>query len=66
MDLIVQTKSKKEEKVVQAFLDSLDISYFTETQEEMALHKAMEEGKKSRRLTLKEQREFIQALRAAR
>jgi len=66
MDLIVKTRNKKEEKIVQAFLDSLDIDYFTEIQEEKALYKAMQEGKKTRHLTQKEKEVFINSLKNAR
>lgn len=66
MDLIVKTRNKKEEKIVQAFLDSLDIDYFTEIQEEKALYNAMKEGKKTRRLSQKEQEAFINSLKSAR
>lgn len=66
MNLIVKTRNKKEEKIVQAFLDSLDIDYFTEIQEEKALYKAMQEGKKTRHLTQKEKEVFINSLKNAR
>lgn len=66
MDLIVKTKNKKEDKIVQAFLNSLDIDYFTEVQEEKALYKAMQEGKKTRRLTKKEKEAFVNSLKNAR
>ena len=66
MDLIVKTRNKKEEKIVKAFLDSLDMDYFTEIQEEKALYKAMQEGKKTRRLTQKEKEAFVNSLKNAR
>lgn len=66
MDLIVKTRNKKEEKIVKAFLDSLDMDYFTEIQEEKALYKAMRVGKKTRRLTQKEKEAFINSLKNAR
>lgn len=66
MDLIVKTKSKKEEKIVQAFLNSLEIDYFTEVQEEKALYKAMLEGKHTPRLTQKEKNAFLDSLKNAR
>ncbi len=66
MDLIVKTKNKEEEKIVQAFLDNLDIDYFTEAQEEKALYLAMKEGKKTKKLTKKEQETFFKSLKNAR
>lgn len=66
MDLIVRAKNKKEEKIVQAFLHSLDIDYFTEVQEEKALYRAMQEGKKTKRLTRKEKEAFVYSLKNAR
>ncbi len=65
-ELIVKTKNKREEKVVQAFLDSLDIGYYTEAQEEKALYRAMQVGKKTRRLTPKEKEAFLKMLKNAR
>lgn len=66
MDLIVKAKNKKEEKIVQAFLNSLEIDYFTEVQEEKALYNAMLEGKKTERLTQKEKEAFVNSLKNAR
>ncbi len=65
MDLIVKTKNKREEKVVQAFLNSLEIDYFTEVQEEKALYKAMQEGRKTSILSPKERDSFIRLLKKA-
>lgn len=66
MELIVKTKNKEEEKIVQAFLDNLDIDYFTEAQEEQALYLAMKEGKKTKKLIKKEQESFLKSLKNAR
>lgn len=65
MDLFVKTRNKKEEKIVKAFLNSLDMDYFTEIQEEKALYEAMKEGKQTRRLTQKEKESFIKSLKNA-
>lgn len=62
MDLIVKTKNKKEEKIVQAFLSSLDIDYHSEAQEDKALYKAMSEGRKTRKLTAQERARFLKIL----
>lgn len=64
-DLVVRIKNKKEEKVVKAFLDSLEIDYLTEVQEEQALYNAMEKGKKSKLLTTKEKQNFLIKLKSA-
>lgn len=64
-DLIVRIKNKKVEKVVKAFLDSLEIDYLTEVQEEQALYNAMEKGKKSKLLTTKEKQNFLNKLKSA-
>ena len=66
VELIVKAKSKTEERIVQAFLDSLEIDYYTEVEEDKALYKAMMKGKKTRRLTQKEQEDFVKSLRRAR
>jgi hypothetical protein len=47
-ELVVKPKNKKEEKVIKALLESLEIEYLTEVQEEQALYKAMQKGKKSK------------------
>ncbi len=64
-ELVVKTKNKKEEKVVKAFLESLDIEYLTEVQEEQALYKAMQKGKKSKQLTANEKASFLKKLKSA-
>ncbi len=55
-------KNKKEEKIVQAFLSSLDIDYHSEAQEDKALYKAMSEGRKTRKLTAQERARFLKIL----
>ncbi|MBY0476015.1 MAG: hypothetical protein K2Q24_00070 [Chitinophagaceae bacterium] len=64
-ELVIKTKNKKEEKVVKAFLESLEIEYLTEVQEEQALYKAMQKGKKSKTLTAKEKVSFVKKLKSA-
>lgn len=64
-ELVIKTKNKKEEKVVKAFLESLEIEYLTEVQEEQALYKAMQKGKKSKTLTEREKVSFVKKLKSA-
>lgn len=62
-EIIVKTKTKKQERVVKSFLESLDIKFMTEAQEEAALYKAMLKGKKTKSLSAKEQDAFIKKLK---
>lgn len=62
-EYIIKAKSKNEEKVVKAFLSSLDIDYYTEVQEEEALYKKMQVDRKTRLLNQKEN--FIKQLQSA-
>lgn len=48
-ELVVKSKNKKEEKLVRAFLESLEIEYATEIQEDQALDNAMQQRKKSKK-----------------
>lgn len=61
-EYIVKTKNKKEEKVVEAFLHSLQIDFYTEAQEEEALYKKMQKDRKSRLLNPNEKEDFISSL----
>jgi spore germination cell wall hydrolase CwlJ-like protein len=61
-ELIVKTKNKKEEKIVEAFLSSLDINYHTQAQEHAAIYKAMKNGRKSKLLSEKKKDTFIKSL----
>ena len=61
-EYIVKTKSKKEEKVIEAFLSSLDIDFHTQNQEDAALHKVMTEDRKTPLLNKHEKEDFIQQL----
>ncbi|MEQ1798807.1 MAG: hypothetical protein ABL872_12700 [Lacibacter sp.] len=64
-ELVVKTKTKKEEKIVKAFLESLEIDYMTEAHEEQALYNAMQKGKKSKLLTAKEKDAFLKKIKSA-
>ena len=60
--IIIDTKNKKKEKLIQAFLNNLEVDYYTEAQEEEALYNAMKKGKKSKILSLDEKRDFLKSL----
>lgn len=64
-EYIIKTKNKKEEKVVKAFLSSLDIDFYTEEQEEEALYRKMKTDQKTRLLTETEKENFIKQMKAA-
>ncbi len=64
-EYIIKTKNKKEEKVVRAFLSSLDIDFHTEAQEEEALYNKMQMDRKTRLLNQNEKENFIQQLKSA-
>jgi hypothetical protein len=64
-EYIVKTKSKKEEKVVEAFLSSLEIDFHTQEQEDKVLYKTMEEDRKTRLLNEDEKATFIEQLKSA-
>ncbi|MEO7294018.1 MAG: hypothetical protein ABIW34_12995, partial [Ginsengibacter sp.] len=55
-------KNKKKEKLIQDFLNNLEVDYYTEAQEEEALYNAMKKGKKSKLLSLDEKRDFLKSL----
>ena len=60
--IIIDTKNKKKEKLIQAFLNNLEVDYYTEAQEEEALYNAMKKGKKSKLLSLDEKKDFLKSL----
>ncbi len=60
--IIIDTKNKKKEKLIQAFLNNLEVDYYTEAQEEEALYYAMKEGKKSKLLSQNEKKDFFKSL----
>ncbi len=64
-EYIVKTKSKKEEKVVEAFLSSLEIDFHTLAQEDEALYKVMEEDRKTPLLNKQQKEEFLKQLKSA-
>ncbi len=64
-DYIIKTKNKREEKVVKAFLSSLDIDFYTEAQEEEALYKKMTRDQQTRKLNETEKEDFIKQMKSA-
>ena len=62
MTLIVETKNKAQEKALKAFLNSLQIGYRTEAEDDEALYAAMVKGRTSKLLTKTEKLSFIKSL----
>ena len=62
MTLIVETKNKAQEKALKAFLNSLEIGYRTEAEEDAALHAAMVNGRKTKLLTKSQKLSFLKSL----
>lgn len=60
--IVIDTKNKKQEKIIQAFLDSLEVNYYTDAQEEQALYNAMRKGKKTKLLSTEEKKQFVNSL----
>ena len=60
--IIIDTKNKKQEKLIQAFLNNLEVDYYTEAQEEEALYNAMKKGKKTKLLSSDEKKAFLRSL----
>jgi hypothetical protein len=65
MSLIINPKNKQQEKVVRAFLSSLNISLYSEAEEEAVLANAMQKGRKTALLNKAEKVEFIRRLKQA-
>ncbi len=63
MTFIVTPKNKKEEKIVKAFLTSLQIGFHSEAEEDAALHNVMQKGRKSALLSKTEKSAFIKRLK---
>ena len=62
MTLIIETKNKAQEKVLKAFLNSLEIGYRTEAEEDAALYAAMVNGRKTKLLAKSEKLSFVKSL----
>ncbi|MEP6584540.1 MAG: hypothetical protein ABJA90_09750 [Ginsengibacter sp.] len=65
MSIIITPRNKNQEKIVKAFLSSLDIRYHSEMEEDAGLFRAMQKGRKSRLLSESEKGEFIKRLKQA-
>ncbi|WP_026769116.1 hypothetical protein [Asinibacterium sp. OR53] len=65
MTLIINPRNKQQEKVVKAFLSSLDIGFYSEAEEDAALVNAMQKGKKTALLTKTEKADFLKRLKQA-
>ena len=66
MTLIVNPKNKQQERVIRAFLSSLEIGYYSEAEEDKAMHNAMQKGKKTALLSKAEKTDFLKRLKQAR
>ncbi|MCW3106583.1 MAG: hypothetical protein JWQ09_1089 [Segetibacter sp.] len=64
-EYIIKTKSKKEEKIVKAFLSSLDIDFYEEQKEEEGLHRKMQIDRKTPLIRPDEKESFVQQLKSA-
>ena len=63
MTFIVTPKNKKEEIVLKAFLTSLSIGFHSESEEDAALYKAMQKGRRTALLSKDEKAAFIKRLK---
>lgn len=65
MTLIIKPKNKQQEKVVRAFLNSLNIGFHSEAEEDAALVSAIQKGRKTPLLNKAEKAEFLRRLKQA-
>jgi len=65
MALIINPKNKQQEKVVRAFLSSLNIGFHSEAEEDAALASAIQKGRKTALLTKTEKTDFLRRLKQA-
>jgi hypothetical protein len=65
MTLIVTPKNKQQEKVIKAFLSSLQIGFYSEAEEDAALFNAMKKGRKTALLNKTQKTVFLQRLKQA-
>lgn len=65
MSLIINPKNKQQEKVVRAFLTSLNIGFYSEAEEEAALAAAIQKGRKTPLLNKAEKADFLRRLKQA-
>lgn len=65
MALIITPGNKQQERIVRAFLNSLKIGFYSETEEDAALYAAMQKGRKSQLLNSSEKKIFLNKLKQA-
>ena len=65
MTLIINTRNKQQEKVVKAFLSSLNIGFHSEEEENAALVNAIKKGRKTTLLNKTEKANFLKSLKQA-
>ncbi|MBY0482131.1 MAG: hypothetical protein K2Q21_12295 [Chitinophagaceae bacterium] len=63
MALIINPRNKQQEKIVRAFLSSLNIGFHSEAEEDAALVNAMQKGRKTALLTKTEKGNFLKRLK---
>lgn len=63
MTILVNPKNKKEEKIIKAIMQSLDISFHTEEDEDAALQVAMQEGRNLPLLNQSQKENLLKKLR---
>jgi len=66
MSLIINPGNKQQEKVVRAFLSSLNIGFYSEAEEDAALANAIRNGRKTSLLNKVEKGDFLKRLKRAR
>jgi hypothetical protein len=66
MSLIINPKNKQQEKIVRAFLSSLNIGFYSEAEEDAALANAIQKGRKTSLLNKAEKGDFLRRLKQAR
>ena len=65
MALIINPRNKQQEKIVRAFLNSLNIGFHSEAEEDAALVNAIQKGRKTALLTKTEKAGFLKRLKQA-
>ena len=65
MALIINPKNKQQEKVVRAFLNSLNIGFHSEAEEDAAIANAIQKGRKTALLNKTEKADFLKRLKQA-
>ena len=65
MALIINPRNKQQEKVVRAFLSSLNIGFYSEAEEDVALASAIRKGRKTALLNKAEKADFLRRLKQA-